>query len=306
MVTEREEKLAAARKKLARFQQTKTKAPGELQPPTQVMSRDGGEVAPTQPIQPENGHQLMYSNPTPTFQSIQATPQQQSSLNAIQLAELEASKLQLKEHQTQIAQLEQQMATEKLAQQDLAMQLQAAANQYNQVNERNRELSMNIEQLNTELVRVESTKNNEITQVRQAHAQSEQVAVQLNQQLHILQQQVEEYKLQVSNRETASISNQHQLHHRLQQQDSAIQILVEEKAELTNRIKELEEAEMKLRIEFDGRNQDVKRLDDALNHSKNELKTFKNYFDTSEQQKQEADEKLRIAQQVRWPIFSKK
>ena len=78
MVTEREEKLAAARKKLARFQQTKTKAPAELQPPTQSISRDGSEPvsAPAaQPTQPENGHQLMYSNPTPTFQSIQSTPQ---------------------------------------------------------------------------------------------------------------------------------------------------------------------------------------------------------------------------------------
>ena len=76
MVTEREEKLAAARKKLARFQQTKTKAPAELQPPTQSISRDGSEPvsAPAaQPTQPENGHQLMYS--IPTFQSIQSTPQ---------------------------------------------------------------------------------------------------------------------------------------------------------------------------------------------------------------------------------------
>ena len=74
--------------------------------------------------------------------------------------------------------------------------------------------------------------------------------------------------------------------------------MVEEKGELINRIKSFEENELKLKFELDGKNQEVKRLDDALTHSKNELKTFKEYFDTSEQQKNEADEKLRIAQQV--------
>ena len=37
--------------------------------------------------------------------------------------------------------------------------------QFNLVNEKNRELSLNIEQLNAELVRLESMKNNEIAQV---------------------------------------------------------------------------------------------------------------------------------------------
>ena len=303
MVTEREEKLAAARKKLARFQQTKTKQPNEqnVTPLTQSMSRDGSEqiepIAPEQQQQP-NGHQLMYSNPTPSFQAVQATPQQQSSLNVIQLAELEASKMQLKEHQTQIAQLEQQMAMEKLTQQESHGQLQAAGEHSKQANDRNRELTMHIEQLNAELVRLESMKNNEIAQHRQATQHSEQAAGQLNQQLHILQQQVEEYKVQVSNRETASISNQHQLHHRLQQQDTAIQILVEEKGELITRIKQMEEHEVKLKFEFDDKSQEAKRLDDALAHSRNELKTFKHYFDTAEQQKNESDEKLRLAQQA--------
>ena len=60
----------------------------------------------------------------------------------------------------------------------------------------------------------------------------------------------------------------------------------------------MEENELNLKFDLDGKSQEVKRLDDALNHSKNELKTFKEYFDTSEQQKNEADEKLRISQQV--------
>ena len=78
---------------------------------------------------------------------------------------MEASKLQLKEHQTQIAQLESQIAAEKLTQQDLSLKLQSAGDQFNLVNEKNRELNLNIEQLNAELVRLESMKNNEIAQV---------------------------------------------------------------------------------------------------------------------------------------------
>ena len=97
--------------------------------------------------------------------NVDPSKQQQSSLNAIQLAELEASKLQLKEHQTQIAQLEGQIAAEKLTQQDLSLKLQSAGDQFNLINEKNRELNLNIEQLNAELVRLESMKNNEIAQV---------------------------------------------------------------------------------------------------------------------------------------------
>merc|ERR1711935_241359 len=64
------------------------------------------------------------------------------------------------------------------------------------------------------------------------------------------------------------------------------------------RIKQMEEHEVKLKFEFDDKNQEAKRLDDALAHSRNELKTFKHYFDTAEQQKNESDEKLRLAQQA--------
>ena len=107
MVTEREEKLAAARKKLARFQQTKTSSKSmppthqPPQPPTQMMDRSGEQsTSPAQEVTvQDNGHQPLYSNPTPTFQHIQPTAAQAQSLNAIQLAELEAAKHQLREHQ---------------------------------------------------------------------------------------------------------------------------------------------------------------------------------------------------------------
>ena len=159
---------------------------------------------------------------------------------------------------------------------------------------------MRVEQMNAELVRVESAKNAEIQAVRLESSQHEQVAAQLNQQLQLLQGQVEEYKKQVSNRETASISNQHQLHHRLQQQDSAIQILVEEKGELINRIKQLEEEHLKQKVELEGKVTELRQLDQHLNNAKAELKTFKEYFDQNEQQKEESDEKLRVTQQVQY------
>ena len=64
----------------------------------------------------------------------------------------------------------------------------------------------------------------------------------LNSQLQMFQKQLEEYRSQVSMNETTSISNQHQLHNRIQQQDNAIHILVEEKAELISKIKALDDS----------------------------------------------------------------
>ena len=64
----------------------------------------------------------------------------------------------------------------------------------------------------------------------------------LNGQLQMFQKQLEEYRSQVSMNETTSISNQHQLHNRIQQQDNAIHILVEEKAELISKIKALDDS----------------------------------------------------------------
>lgn len=64
----------------------------------------------------------------------------------------------------------------------------------------------------------------------------------LNGQLQMFQKQLEEYRNQVSMNETTSISNQHQLHNRIQQQDNAIHILVEEKAELIAKIKALDDS----------------------------------------------------------------
>ena len=66
----------------------------------------------------------------------------------------------------------------------------------------------------------------------------------LNGQLQMFQKQLEEYRSQVSMNETTSISNQHQLHNRIQQQDNAIHILVEEKAELISKIKALDDSGM--------------------------------------------------------------
>ena len=83
MVTEREEKLAAARKKLARFQQTKTaghQRPPSQQPKLESIGRgveesnsSNDQTRNTSPdslngINPNPTHNLMYSNPTPTFE----------------------------------------------------------------------------------------------------------------------------------------------------------------------------------------------------------------------------------------------
>ena len=82
MVTEREEKLAAARKKLARFQQTKTQQRPTAQQPklesigrgidivAESSSNDSISEQATRNTSPDsiNGHNLMYSNPTPTFE----------------------------------------------------------------------------------------------------------------------------------------------------------------------------------------------------------------------------------------------
>ena len=85
MVTEREEKLAAARKKLARFQQTKTaghQRPPSQQPKLETIGRgveesnsssSNEQTRNTSPdslngVSPNPTHNLMYSNPTPTFE----------------------------------------------------------------------------------------------------------------------------------------------------------------------------------------------------------------------------------------------
>ena len=89
MVTEREEKLAAARKKLARFQQTKTaghQRPPSQQPKLESIGRgveesnsSNDQTRNTSPdslngINPNPTHNLMYSNPTPTFEESDFKP----------------------------------------------------------------------------------------------------------------------------------------------------------------------------------------------------------------------------------------
>ena len=85
MVTEREEKLAAARKKLARFQQTKIaghQRPPSQQPKLETIGRGVEESNSSSSneqtrntsrdslngVSPNPTHNLMYSNPTPTFE----------------------------------------------------------------------------------------------------------------------------------------------------------------------------------------------------------------------------------------------
>jgi len=312
MVTEREEKLAAARKKLARFQQTKTSGGTPLEPSVQPKNESISRSAITSNTAPattntneqqsnessSNGLNIPYSNPTPTYQSVQTSPQQQASLNAIQLAELEASKIQLKEHQQHIATLEQQLQLEQHNNQQLDSTIQALRGDLSNVGQRNNELVLNIEQLNAHLLKIEAAKNDEINQLRSSLTQSEQISQQLNTQLQTLQQQIEEYKKQVSIHDHQSVSNQHQLHNRIQQQDNAIHILVEEKGELFNQIKQLEEIQVTNKLEIDNKHIETKQLEESLSQVRAELKTFKDYFDQNEANKIELDEKLKTTNQV--------
>ena len=310
MPTEREEKLAAARKKLARFQQTKssggTLAPS-VQPKQESISRSPASSASPQihvdtTVESDllsNGLNIPYSNPTPTYQSIQTSPQQQASLNAIQLAELEASKIQLRDHQQEIANLQQQLQHGTQINEQLESNIVAMRDEVLNVKERNSELVFNIEQLNAHLLKVEAAKNDEINQLRSTLSQSEQVSQQLNVQLQTLQQQIDDYKKQVSIHDHQSVSNQHQLHNRIQQQDNAIHILVEEKGELLGQIKALEEVQVTNKMDIDNKLHENKQLEDSLSQVRTELKTFKDYFDQNEANKIEQEEKLKTTIQVR-------
>ena len=81
--------------------------------------------------------------------------------------------------------------------------------------------------------------------------QSELVAQQLNAQLAQMQQQIDIYKQQMAQYENASQSNQQQLVSKVQQQELTIQILVEEKAELSSRVRSLEEAEITFKADLE-------------------------------------------------------
>ena len=164
--------------------------------------------------------------------------------------------------------------------------------------ENNKQLVLNIEQLNAHLLKIEAAKNDEITQLRTSLSQSEEVCQQLNGQLQAVQLQIDDFKRQVSINDHQSISNQHQLHNRIQQQENAIHILVEEKGELLGKIKAMEEIEVRGSLEIENKAQEAKQLEDNLSRVRTELKTFKDYFDQNEVQKSELDDKLKSAQQV--------
>ena len=88
--------------------------------------------------------------------------------------------------------------------------------------------------------------------------QSELVAQQLNAQLAQMQQQIDIYKQQMAQYENASQSNQQQLVSKVQQQELTIQILVEEKAELSSRVRSLEEAEITFKADLESARKETK------------------------------------------------
>jgi len=86
------------------------------------------------------------------------------------------------------------------------------------------------------------------------------IAQQLNQQLTQLQQQIDVYKQQVSQYENVNTNNQQQLTNRLKQQEMTIQILVEEKAELNGKVRNLEEIEINTKGHLDNSSFGFKKL----------------------------------------------
>ena len=99
-------------------------------------------------------------------------------MNAVQLAELEASKIQLKEHQTEIAHLNSLLQEEARNKQLLESQNSQLQQELQNALDGNKQLVLNIEQLNATLLKIETVKNEEIAEHKANFMQSEQVAIQ--------------------------------------------------------------------------------------------------------------------------------
>ena len=99
-------------------------------------------------------------------------------MNAVQLAELEASKIQLKEHQNEIAHLHSLLEEEARNKQLLENHNAQLQQELQSALDGNKQLVLNIEQLNATLLKIETVKNEEITEHKANLMQSEQVAIQ--------------------------------------------------------------------------------------------------------------------------------
>ncbi|CBY32499.1 unnamed protein product [Oikopleura dioica] len=297
---DRNAKLAAARNKLAKFQKAKQSTTPAQRPESEAISRGVEPVS-------ENGHQNSNgeaSAPIPFSMNNFSgqKPSNGQNLSALEQVELHATREQLQEQHSRITELEVLLKKAEEQKESNATNAVQSIQQLQKVLEdtksQNEVLQKTLTDEQSKLNQLSFVKDSEISSLKSGKLQAEQLSQQLNDQLNQLQHQVEIYQGQVSQNNSQNVANQHQLSGKLLEQQMTIEILVEEKAELNTRVRQLEELEISLRANLESSLSSDKNNSENLQNLRQENKRLNESNQQLSNQIDEKDSKIKKFQQT--------